>query len=82
MTTKEDVREKVIELLNDIRPHLEKKLDKLLDSGAIDFDNESPYWGLPKEIMCALAKEIEFQYKHHDPPRGYKKKINNFYAMM
>lgn len=36
-TTKENVRAKVCDLLDDIRPHLENKLDKLLDSGVIDF---------------------------------------------
>ena len=69
-------------MLNDIRPHLERKLDILLDSGAIDFANETPYWGLPKTIMCVLAREMEFQHKHHDPPRGYKKKIDTFYKIM
>lgn len=82
MTTKEAVRAKVIELLNDIRPHLEKKLDKLLDSGVIDFANESPMWGLPKTIMCALAREMEFQYRPLSPPRGHKKKIDTFYSIM
>lgn len=79
MTTKEDVRAKVIELLDDTRVMCEKKLDKLLNSGAIDFNSEEPHWGLPKTIMCALAKEINFQYQHHDPPRGWKKKVDNLY---
>ena len=80
MTTKEEVRAKVIELLNDIRPHLEKCLDELLDSGVIDFANESPHWGLPKTIMCALAREMAFQYEHPDPPQGYKKKALNYHT--
>ena len=37
-TTKEDVRAKVIELLDDIRPHLEERLDKLLESSAINYE--------------------------------------------
>ena len=78
-TTKEEVRAKVIELLDDTRVMCEKKLDKLLNSGVIDFNSEEPYWGLPKTIMCALAKEINFQYKHTDPPRGWKKKVDNLY---
>lgn len=81
-TTKENVREKVLTLLDDIRPHLEHKLEKLLDSGVIDFEKESDNWVLPKDIMQALAKEIAWQYKHHSPPYGYKKKIEIFYNNM
>lgn len=39
-TTKENVRAKVLTLLDDIRPHLEQKLEKLFDSGLIDFEKE------------------------------------------
>lgn len=81
-TTKEKVRAKVIGLLDDIRPHLEQKLEKLLDSGTINFEKESDTWGLPKEIIQALAKEIAWQYKHPCPPYGYKKRIERFYKNM
>jgi hypothetical protein len=81
-TTKENVREKVLTLLDDIRPHLEHKLEKLLDSGVIDFEKESDNWALPKDIMQALAKEMAWQYKHPNPPYGYKKKIERFYNNM
>lgn len=77
-TTKENVRAMVIELLNGIRPHLEDKLDELLDSGVIDFEKEDDNWGLPKDIIQALAKEIAWQYKHPNPPYGYKKRIKRF----
>jgi hypothetical protein len=81
-TTKENVRVKVVELLNDIKPILETKLDILLDSGAIDFEKEDDTWALPKDIMQALAKEMAWQYKHPHPPYGYKKRIENFYRNM
>jgi hypothetical protein len=81
-TTKENVKKKTIELIHDMVPHLEKCLDKLLDSGAIDFNCELDNWALPKEIMCAMAKEIEHQYGHPNPYKGYKKRIQNYYAMM
>lgn len=81
-TTKENVREKVLELLNDLRPILESKLDVLLDSDVIDFEKESDNWALPKDIMQALAKEIAWLYKHPNPPYGYKKKIERFYNNM
>lgn len=81
-TTKDNVEKRTKELLQDIMPHLEKSLDKLLNSGAIDFDNEDDNYRLPKEIMCALAKEIDWMYKDPNPKRGYKKKIDNFFAHM
>lgn len=81
-TTKAKVRAKVIVLLDDIRPHLEQKLEKLLDSGAINFEQEDDTWGLPKDIIQALAKEMAWQYKHPHPPYGYKKRIERFYSNM
>ena len=81
-TTKEIVKAKVCILLDDIRPHLEQKLEKLLDSGAIDFEKEEDNWALPKDIIQALTKEIAWQYKHPNPPYGYKKRIESFYRNM
>lgn len=81
-TSKENVRAKVVELLNDLKPMLESKLDILLDSGVIDFEKEDDNWGLPKDIIQALAKEIAWQYKHPNPPYGYKKRIERFYNNM
>ena len=81
-TTKENVRAKVLTLLDDIRPHLEQKLEKLLDSGLIDFEEEDDNWRLPKDIIQALAKEMAWQYKHQKTPYGYKKRIELFFNNM
>ena len=81
-TTKENVRAKVIGLLDHIRPHLEVKLDKLLDSGAIDFENEPDDYSLPKDIVQALAREMEYQYARHLVRRKDKEKIKRFYQIM
>jgi hypothetical protein len=78
-TTKENVRAKVCTLLDDIRPHLEQKLEKLLDSGVIDFEKENDTWGLPKDIIIAMAKEVEFQYSDPHPQRGYKKRLDKIF---
>lgn len=82
MTTKEDVKAKVIVLLNDIRPHLESSLDRLLDSGIIDFESEEPDFCLPKDIMLALAREIEFQYKAPNPTKKDKKRIEKYFSVI
>lgn len=78
-TTKENVRAKVRTLLDDIRPHLEQKLEKLLDSGLIDFEKEDNNWVLPKDIIVAMTKEVEFQYSKPYPKRGYKKRLDQIF---
>lgn len=78
-TTKENVRAKVCTLLDDIRPHLEKKLETLLDSGLIDFEKEDDNWALPKDIMQVLAREMAFQYAAPNPKRGYKKQLDKMF---
>ena len=65
-TTKENIRKKVLEMLDDNRKTMEEKLDSLLESGHIDFDNTEDNYRLPKMIVCALARETERQYT---PPR-------------
>ena len=82
MTTKEEVRKKVIELLDDMRPHLIEKTDHLLDSGVIDFKNDPGNWELPKDIVQALAKELDWQYKRLYPTRRNKKRIEKFWYHM
>lgn len=78
-TTKENVKAKVKTLFDDIRPHLEDKLEKLLDCGLIDFQNMPDDWALPKDIVVSMAKEIEFQYRSPYPTRGYKKRLDKIF---
>lgn len=78
-TTKENVRAKVIEILDDIRPHLERKLEKLLDSGLIEFEKEDDNWVLPKDIIVAMAREVESQYSPLCPKREYKKRLDKIF---
>jgi hypothetical protein len=80
-TTKEKVRAKVIGLLDDIRPHLEQKLEKLLDSGTINFEEEDDNYALPKDIVQALVREMEFQYSRHLMGR-HKKTIERYFQIM
>jgi hypothetical protein len=78
-TTKENVRAKVIDILDDIRPHLERKLEILLDSGLITFEKEDDNWILPKDIVVAMAREVESQYSPLHPKRGYKKRLDKIF---
>lgn len=81
-TTKTKVKKRTRELIKELVPHLYKRVDNLLNSGAIDFKNEEDNYALPKDIMCALAKDIVWQYERPYPKKGYKKRIDYFYTKM
>lgn len=80
MTTKESVREKVISLLDEIRPHLEKKLDYLLDNDSImNYQELEDNWKPAKEIAQALTEEMKFQYSNIYATRKDKQRIKKYY---
>lgn len=74
-TTKEKVRERVIELLDDIRPLLEKRLDCFLETSNIDYEKEEDNYMLPKFIMLALGEYIVDINTYHSATRKDKDKI-------
>jgi len=80
MATKEQIREKTIELINQLPEWLPERLESLLQSGAIDFPSETDSYHLPKLIMCALGREIEWQY--YPSTKKEQKKISNLRAMI
>lgn len=75
MTTKENVREKVYEIIDDLPERLKKQVDNILESGVIDFENEKDTWALPKEIYTAMIPYMKSLYRHPNPTREYKKKL-------
>lgn len=81
-TTKENIRKKVIELLDDNRKTIEAKLDNLLDSGHIDYENTEDNYRLPKMIVCALAKETERQFAPPGMTRADERAIDMLQVRM
>lgn len=75
MTTKEKVREKVHQLIDDLSVTLKKQADNVLESGVIDFEDEDDTWALPKDIYTAMLPYMKFLYRHPNPTRAYNKKI-------
>jgi hypothetical protein len=49
-----------------------------LDSGAINFEKEEDNYGLPKQIMVALADYMSRSYTNIHATRADKKQIKNF----
>ena len=77
-TTKEQVKEKVLELYDDYRPRLEKSLDRVLRFGKIDFEKEPDNWQLPKELIQALASDMIHCYQNVHASRSDKRRIKKF----
>lgn len=78
MADKEKIRERVITLLDDIRPHLEKKLNEVLESGCINFEELPDNWGAPKDLFIALMRETEFQHANIHASRKDKARIKEY----
>ena len=77
-TTKEKTRERVIELIENLKPTMLEKLDVLLDSGAIDFESEDDNYKLPKHIMVAICASMEREFINPYATRKEVKQIKNF----
>ena len=78
MTTKENVRKKTLECLENAHQELIKKLDYLLDSDAIDFENEDDNYKLPKHIIQALGHTMIRLHSNPHATAKDKKQIKKF----
>lgn len=78
MTTKENVRNRTLDLLDDAHQELIKKLDYLLDSGAINYESEDDNYKLPKHIMQALGHTMIRLYENPHATTKDKKQIKYF----
>ena len=76
--TKEKLRDRVLVLMDDMRPYLERKLNEVLDSGCIDFNELPDDWVAPKELFVALMREAEFQHTNIHAMRKDKKRIKEY----
>ena len=82
-TTKQNVRKKVVDIIENDIPHvLIEKLDYLLDSGAINFEDEDDNYKLPKQIMQALGNTINRLYSNPHATAKDKKQIKYFNAFI
>ena len=80
--TRTQLRLKIGELILESNNMIWEKLEKLLKSGAIDLDSWEDDYRLPKHIMCAMGREISFQWKPLSDDKKAKKQIDQFYNMM
>ena len=78
MTNKDNVRAKTLEELEYIHQELIKKLDILLDSGAINFDIEEDNYKLPHLIIQSLDSTMIKLFSYPFANAKDKKQIKDF----
>lgn len=77
LATKESVRQKTIDCLENVYPILIEKLDYLLDSGAINFNEYPNDYNLPKIIVQALGNTMTRLYTNPYATKADKKELKN-----
>lgn len=75
--TKESVRQKTIDCLENVYPTLIEKLDYLLDSGAINFSEHEDNYNLPQIIVQALGETMSRLYSNPYASKADKKELKN-----
>lgn len=82
MITKEQTIEKVENLIVDIQKHMTERLEQIINSGAINFEEYNNDYILPKMIIQALLQKEQNLYQF---PKGFynerklKKEVKNIY---
>lgn len=77
--TKTQLKRKVKELIKENNKMIEEKLEKLLKSGAINLPDYEDNYVLPKIFMCAIGKEMQFQWKpYNQEDRKTVENVSNF----
>ncbi len=73
--TKKDYRKLMRVLIKDNTDAIRKKAEAVLESGCIDLESHPNNYLLPKAVMCAISREMAFQWR---PLTGqYRKEANN-----
>ena len=80
MGKREEIKNKVIEMLDDSRKKIEANLDKILDSGAVAIDDYEGGYFLPKAIIAALYREEMEQFSLNN--KKFKEETDNIYTMI
>lgn len=78
--TKEDARNKAIEITNNFFQIIRRKIDSALNSGCIDLDSYDNDYILPRIIVEATLKDV---YERNLPPKKeWRKEVENIYRFL
>lgn len=84
--TKEQLIEKCNQLFAQVTENMPKDLEKLFNSGGVDYESADNDFILPKKILCAILMEEQFQYKplvwNDKEFRKNMKEIESYYNMI
>jgi len=79
--TKQQLIEKVNDCLNSDKAHIQKSIEKAIASGCMDIEGAEDNFILPKDLLCAVYREMMWQYSPSDnQDRKRKRNIDNIYA--
>jgi hypothetical protein len=75
MITPEQLKSKIAELKTMSFEMMDNRVEKLLMTGAIELENWENDFRLPKIIMCALAKQLFYDFRPHE--KKLREEISN-----
>ena len=81
--TKEQATQKFEELINnlDFKAWAMERAERMLTSGYVNLDDHEDNYILPKAMVAAIGREIEWQYKPMESfKRNEKKLVDALYA--
>lgn len=89
MQTKEQIKEKVLQMIPQVAEGMTKNLDKVLENieGVENLEKYDDDYSLPKMVLQALLKEEMFQYQilsYYSSSKKYSKNstIDKLYALI
>lgn len=77
--TKAQLKKKINECLRDDKNHIQKYIDRAINSGCIDIEGAENNYLLAKIILSAVYKEMSRQYSPMDYNKQGKKDVENIY---
>lgn len=80
MAQKDIVKENTYKLLKTVEKDMKKHIDILLEE--IDYDKEGRIARLPQDIMCAIAKNIEYIYQPARSAKENQRRIERLYNVL
>jgi hypothetical protein len=77
---KRKVKELIRKSLNAKR--VDRMVEHICNSGSVDWESAEENYRLPKQVVCAISKQLYADYTPLFDDRKSKKEIENIYRMM
>jgi len=82
--TKRELKIRVKELIaKSLSPkRINEMVDKIVLSGAIDLEKETSNYRLPKQVVCAISKQLFYDYSPLPGDKKQLREIGNIYRII